>query len=170
MNARRHLFGPHPESLFALPDGLEGLALMPEAAQALRRAVQERGYARGGLLFGRAERTTVTVVAALHGRPPHLPLSGPLTIDPAYLLGASEALLLTSAGQVDWCGMWSVSPDGALPSRPQVRRWFRQGFRRGLVNDQRPLLTSGFVDGQLQAQAWIGDASGPAAPLSLTWL
>lgn len=143
---------------------------MPEAAQFLRQAVQERGYARSGPLFGRATGTTLTVVVALQGRPPQLPLGGPLTLDPAYLLGASEALLLTSAGQVDWCGMWIVSPDGALPSRPQVRRWFRQGFRRGLVNDQRPLLTPGFVGGQLQAQAWIGDASGPAAQLSLTWL
>jgi hypothetical protein len=170
MNARRHLFGPHPESLFALPDGVEELALMPEAAHLLRRAVQDRGYTRSGLLFGRAKGTTLTVVAALQGRPPHLPPGAPLTVDPSYLLGANEALLLISAGQVDWCGMWIVSPDGVVPSMSQVRRWFRQGFRRGLVNDQRPLLTPGFVGGQLQAQAWIGDASGPATPLSLTWL
>ncbi|MFW8627387.1 hypothetical protein [Deinococcus sp. ME38] len=169
MNAAKHLFGPRPESLLTFPDGLEQVVLGTDATRLLRRAAQERGAPRSGLLFGRAVASTLEVTAAMMDRPPTLPLGEPLALDPAFLLGASEALLLTSSGLVDWCGMWIVEPDSEWMPEVWERRWFRQAFRQGLVNDQRLLLQVGFDGGLLVGQALIGDAMGAAVPLPLTW-
>lgn len=168
MHAHRHLFGLRPHAALTFPDGLQEVVVPRGVGRTLRAQAQERGPARAGLLFGRAQGRRLLLVAATPARPPVLPGAEPLNVDPAYLLGASEALGTLLGGRVDWCGLWLALPGSDWSREARLGRWARRAFVRGLIDDQRPLLSVGFEDAQFGAHAWIAGADEVAAlPLTL---
>ncbi|MHA0036645.1 hypothetical protein [Deinococcus sp. PESE-13] len=120
-----------------------------EAEFVLRNALSTSSQ-HSGPLFGRQTGRTLTLAyAATRG---YRASDDPLSLDPQYLLGLSDAYHQVTGG-LDWVGHWVVAEGGGLPSPRAALSWYEVALQRHLVTTQYPLVLAGWRDSRLSLLA-----------------
>lgn len=128
--------------------------------QQLLQTLSIRGRWHGGALFGSLMNGTLTIHHTTALGPP---ATHPHPLTPAlpYLIGATQSLDALLGDHIDWAGQWIAAPDGRLPERRADLLWVKLGARRGLIDEQHPLIVIGVQDGYLVGRAYIWDENEP---------
>lgn len=127
------------------------------ALQALRAQLRCSGRWRGGVLFGTSQRGMLSVDFIAPGTPPGYDPAqeDPLALEADYLLGWTDAVSTTHDGELDWQGMWIMTPNGELQDALDQMRWVQQARHRGLLTEAMILLFVGWEEGALRGTAYI---------------
>ncbi|WP_420594330.1 hypothetical protein [Deinococcus sp.] len=121
------------------------LEMSSAACAALLNYLSQGMAYRSGPLFGYRGPDRYEVTHVLTGTPPGEASEEPFGLNPAYLLGASEALRQVDPG-LDWIGHWLMVPGGQMPSDKVARAYVRQAAQLELVDMVTPLLIMGLID------------------------
>lgn len=134
------------------------------ARAALKRYLGAGGRVRSGVLFGYALEGILHVT---HAAPATVGVwdagsvgSGALDLNPAYLLGWTDALRLSEGAalpRLDWVGQWLAYPHNQQGDVEDDLAWLLYGAQWGYFDDRHPLLSVGYRDGVLSAQAYLYD-------------
>lgn len=111
-----------------------------ECARDFRLLLERKGVWQGGPCFGVRANGELRLQAARPGGPrPLLSASDdPFALHPGYVLGLSDML---DPIQYDWRAHWIAAPDSLPPE--DLLRWADEGLKRGLVDDEYPLIGVG---------------------------
>lgn len=109
------------------------------------------GRLRGGTLLGFQVEGKLCIEVAL---PSNHTYQHPFAMEPAYLLGALDAVLQVTALPLDWVGNWVMPADGRQPDAGWTEETWHAARREALVSASSVLLTVGMAEDRLVIEAW----------------
>lgn len=153
---------------------LVGIVLDRSLRSVLEMHLATAGQLRSGILLGSRQAETLLVRILLPaGYPPFLAKLHAFDMDARYVLGAVDALRLTSVGSWDWVGQWVMPADGLVPGDAWVQWACRMSMSRALMDVDTPLLIFGRSSERVEVQAWAADPEGArndCRELTVTWM
>ncbi|WP_135230787.1 hypothetical protein [Deinococcus fonticola] len=133
---------------------LTSISLHPLARRQILNRLELKGTAQWGLLLGERRGEHLQVRFILPAGQWHPSISPFTAWNTLYLLGASEALTPLCDSATDWYGVWVIQPNSHLPPVATDLTLAEEAQKHGLLNDQHPLLSMGWMDGILTVQAY----------------
>lgn len=130
---------------------VEEVALSVVVTRMLAQQQRGAGQLRGGTLLGFQVEGMLSIEVAL---PSNHTYQHPFAMEPAYLLGALDAVLQVTALPLDWVGNWVMPADGRQPDAGWTEETWHAARREALVSASSVLLTVGMAEDRLVVEAW----------------